>query len=126
MASSAAGELTLGALKGTVKRRLKNLEKSSCRELQLRVSMAAYRPEVRCRSGGKGDIGSISVRAAWRVISGRTPAIIVGRALLEEPAFLRNVEDDAVRVLELALEVHIFLRLAQVEEKRAACRLDFF
>src|SRR5256885_2810550 len=41
-----------------------------------------------------------------------------------EPAFLRDVEDHAVRILELALEVLFLLVVAQVEEELAAGRLD--
>src|SRR5262245_29134103 len=40
------------------------------------------------------------------------------------PALLRNIEDDAVRVLELAFEVFLLGVLAEVEEELAAGRLN--
>jgi hypothetical protein len=43
-----------------------------------------------------------------------------------EPATLGNVEDDAIRILELALEVDLVLALAEVEEERAASVFDAF
>src|SRR4030081_195330 len=41
-----------------------------------------------------------------------------------EPALLRNIEDDPVRVLELALEGDVVLAFAEIEEERAAGALD--
>src|ERR1700681_4765844 len=41
-----------------------------------------------------------------------------------EPALLRNVEDDPVRVLELALEIDVLLTFPEIEEERAAGALD--
>src|SRR4051812_31320699 len=50
---------------------------------------------------------------------------ILKKISLDEPTLLGNVEDDAVGVLELALEVDVVLRLTQIEEERAACCFDF-
>src|SRR6185312_6717033 len=46
------------------------------------------------------------------------------RSLRSLPAFLRDVEDDAVGILELALEVLFLSVIAEVEEELAAARLD--
>src|SRR5215469_15657954 len=50
-------------------------------------------------------------------------ALLLRRAVGADPAALRNIEDDPIRVLELALEVS-FAFIAEVEEEFAAGLLD--
>src|SRR5262245_34383731 len=45
-------------------------------------------------------------------------------AIRPEPALLRDVEDDPVGILELALEVHLVLAFAEIEEEGAAGAFD--
>src|SRR5262245_57310263 len=51
----------------------------------------------------------------------RAPIRLAGRA---EPPFLRYIEDDPVRILELPLEFLFFLVVAEVKEELASGFLD--
>src|SRR5262249_59585321 len=58
------------------------------------------------------------------VSQGLDPTYDVRSLRRPEPALLGNIEDDPVGILELALEVHLVLAFAEVEEERAARALD--
>jgi hypothetical protein len=50
--------------------------------------------------------------------------VISGSVCGAEPAFFRHIEDDAVRVLELSLEVLLLLVGAKIKEKISSCGFD--
>src|ERR1700733_11873889 len=62
-----------------------------------------------------------------RNASGANAAVMscsIPSARVAEPALFRDVEDDAVGILELALEIHVVLGLAEIEKELAARRFD--
>src|ERR1700733_6365753 len=62
-----------------------------------------------------------------RNASGANAAVMscsIPSACVAEPALFRDVENDTVGILELALEIHVVLGLAEIEKELAARRLD--
>src|SRR5579859_637769 len=93
------------------------------------ITASASRGSMECRPSGRRRYGVFSmpqpVVRAGSPSSARGPRAIYPPALLSsQPALLGNIEDHAVGVLVLDLEVRFFLRFAEGEEELAAGRLD--
>src|ERR1700731_2579538 len=86
-------------------------------------------PAVMLREGGASSNHRWRIldRPPSRTMTGlrtMTPSLLP-EAIRALPAVLGNIEDDAVGVLELALEIAVTL-VAEIEEEFAASRLDAF
>src|SRR2546423_1733884 len=93
------------------------------------ITASGSHASMGCRPSGRRRCGAFSTRRprarAGSPSSARAPPDIFPPELLStEPALLGDIEDHAVGILVLDLEVRLFLRLAQREEELAAGRLD--
>src|SRR5262245_25678659 len=86
------------------------------------------RSAIACAAAARTSAGRASRRASAALRSSvfdpafmRYRTASAGRA---QPALLRNIEDDSIGILELALEVLFFLIVAEIEEERAAGAFD--
>src|SRR5258708_552628 len=93
------------------------------------ITASGSRASMECRPSGRRRYAACStprpVARAGSPSSARVPRAMYRRVLLSsEPALLGNIEDHAVGVLVLDLEVRFFLRFAEGEEEFPAGGLD--